>query len=127
MPNNNAIFWRNLCKILRLCQDIVLSIVARLIYHLVIWLSFVWSFGRVFLQQRRQQRRWAAPVAATMTGTMRTGKRNHPTNPPFLLETPLYKGNERRWVGGVQPNINPTSTQHAKLSWRVASSSLMVG
>ena len=47
MPNNNAIFWRNLYKILRLCQDIVLSIVARLIYHLVIWLSFVWSFGRV--------------------------------------------------------------------------------
>ena len=47
MPNNNAIFWRNLCKILRLCQDIVLSIVSRLIYHLVIWLSFVWSFGNV--------------------------------------------------------------------------------
>ena len=34
MPNNNAIFWRNLCKIFRLCQDIVLSIVSRLIYHL---------------------------------------------------------------------------------------------
>ena len=28
MPNNNAIFWRNLCKILRLCQNIVLSIMA---------------------------------------------------------------------------------------------------
>ena len=47
MPNNNAIFWRNLCKILRLCQDIVLSIVSRLIYHLVIWLPFGWLFGRV--------------------------------------------------------------------------------
>ena len=45
MPNNNAIFWRNLCKILRLCQDIVLSIVSRLIYHLVIWLNYTWLFG----------------------------------------------------------------------------------
>ena len=52
MPNNNAIFWRNLCKILRLCQDIVLSIVSRLIYHLVhlaefcsvIWDKFIRSF-----------------------------------------------------------------------------------
>ena len=39
------ILWRNLCKILRLCQDIVLSIVSRLIDHLVIWLNFTWSFG----------------------------------------------------------------------------------
>lgn len=54
MPNNNAIFWRNLCKILRLCQDIVLSIVARLIYHLVIWLSSVWSFGNVLLGDLEQ-------------------------------------------------------------------------
>ncbi len=54
MPNNNAIFWRNLCKILRLCQDIVLSIVSRLIYHLVIWLSFVWSFGNVLLGDLEQ-------------------------------------------------------------------------
>ena len=54
MPNNNAIFWRNLCKILRLCQDIVLSIVARLIHHLVIWLSFVWSFGNVLLGDLEQ-------------------------------------------------------------------------
>jgi hypothetical protein len=27
MPNNNNIFWRNLCKILRLCQNISPSIV----------------------------------------------------------------------------------------------------
>ena len=88
-------------------------------FRLVIWQSFSSTTKAAAAR--------AAPVAATMTGTTRTGKRNHPTNPPFLLETPLYKGNERRWVGGVQPNINPTSTQHAKLSWRVASSSLMVG
>ena len=53
MPNNNDMFWRNLCKILRLCQDIVLSIVSRLI-HLVIWLSFVWSFGNVLLGDLEQ-------------------------------------------------------------------------
>ena len=35
MPNNNAIFWRNLCKILRLCQDIVLSIFEYLILEFV--------------------------------------------------------------------------------------------
>ena len=54
MPNNNVMFWRNLCEILRLCQDIVLSIVARLIYHLVIWLSFVLSFGNILLDDLEQ-------------------------------------------------------------------------
>jgi len=54
MSNNNIIFWRNLCKILRLCQDIVLSIASRLIYHLVVWLSFVWSFGYVLLGDLEQ-------------------------------------------------------------------------
>ncbi len=34
--------------------DIVLSIVSRLIYHLVIWLSFVWSFGNVLLGDLEQ-------------------------------------------------------------------------
>jgi hypothetical protein len=38
--------------------------------------------------------------------------RNQPTNPPFSSGLPLYKGEERWWVGWVQPNINPTSTQH---------------
>jgi len=47
--NMADIFWRNLCKILRLCQGIVLSIVSRLIYRLVIWLNFVWSFGLILL------------------------------------------------------------------------------
>ena len=73
-------------------------------FRLVIWQSFS--------STTKAAAAVVARAAATMTGTTRTGKRNHPTNPPFLLETPLYKGNERRWVGGVQPNINPTSTQH---------------
>jgi hypothetical protein len=71
-------------------------------FRLVIWQSFSSTTKAAAAR--------AAPVAATMTGTTRTGKRNHPTNPPFLLETPLYKGNERRWVGGVQPTFNPPST-----------------
>lgn len=133
MPNNNAIFWRNLCKILRLCQDIVLSPqrhrqrgqqLRRLFPNTAASASKTTPASS---STTKAAAAVAARAAATMTGTTRTGKRYHPTNPPFLLETPLYKGNERRWVGGVQPNINPTSTQHAKLSWRVASSSLMVG
>ena len=71
-------------------------------FRLVIWQSFS-STAKAAAAR-------AARADATMTGTTRTGKRNHPTNPPFLLETPLYKGNERRWVGGVQPTFNPTST-----------------
>jgi hypothetical protein len=41
--------------------------------------------------------------------------RNQPTNPPFSSGLPLYKGEERWWVGWVQPNINPTSTHPTKL------------
>jgi hypothetical protein len=34
-----------------------------------------------------------------------------PVNPPFSSETPLYKGDTGRWVGWIQPNVNPPSTQ----------------
>jgi hypothetical protein len=46
-------------------------------------------------------------LAVFMPKSLNVNARNQPTNPPFSSGLPLYKGEERWWVGWVQPNINP--------------------